>query len=172
MIEKTRRALIRGGTLIIAGALAGCPDSPQRRRELAIRHIEVGNESDAGTELRITVENLGTGSKTEWATFTDVTVLGYSSSGDLVCEKHVGTVEPGTASFLQTLRCDTFPALLTFAADQSPCDDDTFIRVARYNSSAEEDYSWDIENYRECSEGLPPKIPTGISSGTNQTVSE
>lgn len=177
MIKITRRTFLSSSSLFVLGTLAGCPDSPPRQRELVLRHIEVTNRSDGGVRLRVSVENLGTGSPPEWATFTNVSLIGYTAGGEVTCQKDIGTVEPGPASSLLNLKCEQFPVILTFSADQGPCDEDTYIGVATYEHSKETNYSWDIEKQRDCGEGLPPDVsfdqpPANMQTETESTMDE
>jgi len=113
--------------------------------------------SNSGVSIELAVESYLQGRSAEWGTFTNVELLGYSEDGREVCKKRVGTIEPDIESLL-TIECDIIPAILTFRADQSPCDEDTYIGIAVYESSPDAENGWDVDNQRECGEGLPPNV--------------
>jgi len=69
----------------------------------------------------------GVGKSDEWATFHNVSLVGYSESGDLVCEKSLGTLGPNASPHTVNVTCSGFPEVSTFRAAESTCDEDTQI---------------------------------------------
>lgn len=140
--------------------IAGCGafDYP-RQRSLIPTRMQV--ERRNGTwELTVSVEATITGfADVEENSFHDVTLLVYSSEGERVCKEVVGDMIPSgrTIDVEVTTRCTSFPHVITFAADESPCDSNTVIRIARYEGKSEDvGHMWSFRDERRCGEGLPP----------------
>lgn len=138
----------------VTTVLAGCPDYPAASR-LALDNLAI-QETDSGYVLDFVVENHNVRHNAE-ADFHDVSVVGYTKDGKVVCRKHIGNV---THEFDNNdgkpvaLECSDFPHIITFTAAESPCEDDVIINIAVYNDQKD---NWLVDRYsRECDEGLPP----------------
>lgn len=156
---KSRRTLLRSVGLGVLIPLAGCgnPDSTPMRM-LTFREVRT-SETDEGWLVSLDVVNRNEASD-ELGTFHNVELHGYGPSRTEVCSDEIGTVGPdrhqGNSISVEML-CSEFPTMLTYSAEESPCDDEvrTVIKVAVY----EDGDGWSLErNARECSEGLPPDL--------------
>ncbi len=144
----------------VALGLAGCVEISNyhdRDRRLSTGNISVVSESGAGLTLEVEISKSATGGDDEWETFHDVRLLGYTDEGTLVCERSLGDIRNNGDVGTVRLQCDRFPAVITFDARESPCDDDTELKVAFYKGKREEvGHYWLAEENRRCNEGLPP----------------
>jgi len=127
-----RMALERRTLLTVAGSTvcsltAGCVNTAVQNRSLSLRLINIRNTSDGEYKMSVEVLGGGVGKSDEWATFHNVSLVGYSESGDLVCEKSLGTLGPNASPHTVNVTCSGFPEVSTFRAAESPCDEDTQI---------------------------------------------
>lgn len=152
----TRRSIIIATAVGGISTLAGCFPENTPYRRLTARGINVDSREENPT-LIVTVVNDNTIGDSE-ADFTNVSLLGYTNDGRLVCDQYIGrvshewTINNGTEVELE---CAEMPSVVTFDAAESPCDDNTGIDGARYD---EEQEAWILDQPRECGEGLPPAI--------------
>lgn len=140
------------------GAIAGCYDYP-RHRDLIFSGVrKVGRSGDAYV-YEVTPKKSNSGGSDQWETFHDVTLIGYDESGTEVCRENIGDIPESSTGSLDPVRvtCSTDPVMFTYAADESPCDDDTVIGVAVYRTDPNGDSYWWLDEQRECGEGLPPE---------------
>jgi len=140
----SRRALFR--TLAVGSTtfVAGCPDFPPSRT-IDITMVE-WRESQGNVSLNVSVrtrDNTGRG-------FENVTVLGTTANGDVVCSESVGNMsnDGNQEEITVSLDCSTMPAVLLPRSDASPCDDNTNIEIRRFNTSSQ---VWETDEL-ECSE--------------------
>ena len=122
-----------------------------------MRLIQIAEERNGSYRMEMEITKSATGSSDEWNTFHEVRVLGYTRSGELVCEKELGAVSHDGQQTIE-ITCSGFPYLLTFDAAESPCDEDTEIKISTYQgvrTNAETD--WFSSHTRTCNEGLPPE---------------
>lgn len=84
-----------------------------------------------------------------------------------VCSKELGTITENYAGgngLPVEMNCSSFPTMLTYSAEESPCDVEitTQIHIAVY-----EDGRWLHDFYsRDCNEGLPPEPRGEIDDGS------
>lgn len=144
----------------VAGALTltgcyGASDYP-RHRDLSFDGIRVVSSDPTGSVVRVTPEMSWAGDSKDWATFHDVRLIGYSDSNEVVCQERLGNmVGRGPMEPIQ-LTCSEPPVMLTYAADESPCEEDTLIGVAVYRTDPDGESYWWLDGQRQCDEGLPP----------------
>ena len=99
-------------------------------------------------------------------TFHDVRVHGYDENRSEVCSKELGTIEEnhyGGNGLPVQLECSARPTMLTFSAEESPCDKEihTEIDIATYQEGR-----WRLDYFsRECGEGLPPEPRSNTDEG-------
>jgi hypothetical protein len=160
-MNTNRRTVLRWGSLLTAGLSAGCGEvNAPRNREIQLRRIQVKNQTDDTYEMRLQLTKSVTGGSDTWGTFNDVRIVGYSRSGNLVCEKSLGTVKQDGTERYVNVNCIGFPVVFTFDTQESPCDDNTRIMVSIYQGRREGEHYWLSERPRECDEGLPPEVDT------------
>lgn len=141
-----------------------------RKRSLRARDISI-TEGKNQWQLTATVENKATGFDASEGGFSNVTLVAYSKRGEVVCTKSIGTVPSSGEKATQTVQitCDSFPSTITFAADESVCENDTEILVSIYKGQRESaGHYWLAELERECEEGLPPSVPDTTTTPPNQ----
>lgn len=162
MIEMTlsRRQVVWAISAGISAVSAGCYDYP-RSREISFGRISIEEERPDEYVLRLEYVKSATGSSDEWNTFHDVRVVGYSESGELICEKPIGDISKNGGEQSVTVTCSDFPHLFTFDAEESPCDEDTTIMISEYKGIRDEvGHYWLADRERQCTEGLPPPLTT------------
>jgi len=108
-----RRTLLQwlGGSASIA--VAGCGDfiynSPPKK-ELELRDIQAQSTSDGwDVTLRTSLPHTDT--------VRNGTLVGYSRSGELVCQEEIGDLERNGEK--HTLSCSTFPAIISATTDHA-----------------------------------------------------
>jgi hypothetical protein len=157
MIER-REAITQIG-LISIFAISGCADFPPHR-EISIDAISA-SQTESGWTLKVSVVNDNTVGNEE-ANFHNVTVYAYSKHGKEVGERTIGdlTYEYDVNNGKDvTVECRVFPHVVTFDAEESPCDENTDIIIGRYDGKQNGKHVW-ATDYRECREGLPPESST------------
>lgn len=164
-----RRKVLVLASLLGIPAASGCADYPPHR-EISIAAI-AASQTETGWQLELTVANDNTIS-TDEANFHSVTVHVYSKSGNEVGEQDIGTlsheytINDGKDV---TIACSSFPYVVTFSAQESPCEKNTEIMIGRYDGTHDGAYVWTTE-YRECDEGLPPEFSTPESVPSETTT--
>lgn len=158
-----RRNLLNSSVVFITSLLAGCQGDYSAGKTLAVRRVSPKAENEKW-EAEITVANDNVADDSS-ADFHNVTILGYSREGKLLCRKDIGdvTYDEGINNGVElTLTCSEKPDMITFDATEDPSDNKTFIEIAVYSS--ESDY-WVLGRYtRDCEEGLPPNPRRGTTS--------
>lgn len=167
-MTKSRRDLIVGAVSGWLLSLPGCIETglPQRR-DLQFGDIHVEGGGNENYELQIEYEYRAAEGSGSWRSFHDVRLLGYDENRNVVCEEQIGTVGPGDHRFKTEeliTECTGFPYLLTFDAEESPCED-TYIEVVAYLGEKDGQPTWGGDEGRQCDEGLPPSIPDDITPG-------
>lgn len=139
-------------------SLAGCPGDFPKHRELMFDEVMPINDTDGQYRFRITPIKTSSGESEEWQRFHNVTLVGYSASDTLVCEANIGTTGANLPLTLEpvVVECENPPVIFTYRADESPCDEATWIRYAVHRILEGGERSWFLDGLRECGEGLPP----------------
>lgn len=143
-------------------AVAGCPGDFPKHRDLIVGGVERDNNTGEPYRFKITPETSISGGTDEWQTFHNVTLLGYSVSGERVCRAELGTIEASEPPRLEpvVVDCDEYPVVFTYEADESPCDKDTRIGNAIDRTPNDGESLFYIDERRTCGEGLPPELPS------------
>lgn len=128
-----RRSLLGWAGLPLGMAISGCVADYPAGRVLDVWNIEA-SQSNSSVTLNVTVRarnNLEPGG------FHNVEVVGFSKSGDSICSEYVGDLAVGVESSQQTiaLECSTRPHIVGIVADETPCDENTYIEFRGYNAS-------------------------------------
>ena len=131
--EHTRRQIL--GTLAVGvGSVSGCMQNP-RGRFLSIKRVDVSNRgSDSGFEYELVVSHGYSAGPEEWGIFRNVELIGFNDNGTILCRKDIGTLSTRNDEFTVTLHCSEHPDYFSFLTDESPCEDDTRIRVVEWDS--------------------------------------
>lgn len=166
-----RRHLLQAVGAAGISSLSGCGAWDfSRKRSLRAEEISIAQQQEEW-QLTATVENKATGFDSSEGGFSNVTLVGYSKSGDTVCTESIGDVPSTGDGATRTVRttCTTFPFTITFSADESVCEDDTEILVSIYQGRRESvGHYWLADAERECDEGLPPSIPDSTVTPPDQ----
>lgn len=155
----TRREILLSTTIGTLPTISGCADFPAHR-EISIGEIST-TQIESGWNLEMTVVNDNT-INTKEANFHDVKVHVYSQDRTEIGEGTVGelthkhNVNDGKEI---SIKCQSFPYVVTFSAKESPCEKNTDVMIGIYDGKHEGDFIWRTD-YRECNEGLPPKFST------------
>lgn len=158
-----RRTLIQscgGLPVLLAGCVESVPDNTGESTLELVIYPEISS-SDDGWTLVAKVRNVH-----DWqGSFHDVTLLAFSDTGDEVCRKQIGDMLETDESSRQevTVTCETFPAILTATAAESPCEG-AEIEIL-YWSGTDEQRRADLDNDvtawestdRNCDEPIPPE---------------
>lgn len=161
MTRLPRRRLCNALGVSIAISIAGCvtPTDFPRQRSLGIERIEV-EKIDTGWRLTVTVVTGISRFEGAEADFHDVVLLGYDD-GSLACRRRIGDIRNDGGRNLVTveMKCPSLPDVLTFRAEESPCDEDTVISIYEYRGTPEGGgHHWFSTRVRQCNEGLPPDV--------------
>lgn len=95
----------------------------------------------------------------ERADFQDVQLVGYDADRKLVCEEYIGEL-PGMETVQErdiTVECERFPEIITFDAEESPCESEVDIVILYFDRIEDGQFVWDATHNRRCGEGLPPE---------------
>lgn len=156
MIDCTRRHVLRTASLVTIGSLAGCQGDFPAGRILDVDRVSAELENGKW-RVTVKIENINS-AKDPSANFHGVTLLGYSEDRTQVCEKQIGTVSyrnDTNNGINVTLHCKKRPTVLTFEAEESPCNDTVSLGIAVYSNRTE---MWYLNRFtRNCDEGLPPE---------------
>jgi len=132
-VSLRRRQFLGVGLAGVGAALAGCPKTSQRRK-IDFSIVDVRETAD-NWRVQATVRTLDeTGEG-----FSNVSVVGAGSSGEVLCQQHIGAMstdgqmEEREVSF----RCPERPSVLIPDSDASPCDDSTTIETREYDARSE-----------------------------------
>lgn len=109
-------------------------------------------------------------------TFHNITVIGYSRTGETVFREEFGdSTYPGELQKWFTVEPAEFPFIIAVTADESPCTEGLTFEVIRWNGTDAQqletypednpDYAWE-EFERQCNEDLPPQRLLPTSGGT------
>lgn len=122
---------------------AGC-DYP-RHRSLSFSSVQIQRSS--GEYVAEVVPKMSWSAEDEsWATFHNVTLIGYDEHGNQLCTLHLGDVLlSGTGEPIH-LRCTGFPEEFRYRADEDPCGEDTEIDKAVYIGRIDGDHTYRIED--------------------------
>lgn len=153
-----RREVIGIVGLGISALSAGCgnPDA-EPYRMLLFREVSI-QKTKNGWQASFEVVN-NSQARDEFTTFHDVRVHGYSRERTEVCTKQIGTVSDEWTEHNRMsveMNCGAFPMMLTFSAQESPCDEE--VRTVLAIAVFDDDFGWTHDRYaRKCNEGLPPR---------------
>lgn len=154
-----RRILLKQCLSTITVLLAGCLDdtnvSSNGYSHLVLRLLVDVTETESDWQ----VNGTASGSSTVSNVLHNVTVLGYSREGKLICQQDLGDIN-GLDSREFELKCAEFPFLFTAKADETPCDDKVVIEVLSFAGTRDGERVWQIRT-RRCEEGLPPAPLSG-----------
>lgn len=158
MIEEFPRRRFLASSFCLGGiSLSGCSEPKQRSLNFVNIQppIERNGEFVISTDVAAYVKN----GNQDWATFTNVEVVGYEDSGDVVCRKSVGTLPPGENHRESIkLQCPDLPDLLTFTSAESPCDSNALIPVLEIvNTDGSISYNYLAD--KNCQDGDLPTDP-------------
>jgi hypothetical protein len=145
MNESPRRREVLYGTAL--AALYGCMEP--RSRSLRFGSIETSRKPDV-VELHVAVQASSKNAEGDWATFHDVEVVGYRNPETELCRATVGTLAPSETATV-TLDCTSVPPYLTCVAEESPCDNNTWIAVLEHQPSQGGD-GYSPTDPRQCDE--------------------
>jgi hypothetical protein len=90
-------------------------------------------------------------------TIEDITLFAYTKEGSRVAHREVGTLDDSRRMVTIEKRCSGFPAIVTFDAATSVCEN-VMLPIVYIKSpvTPTEDRSWE-QTPRECGGGLPPE---------------
>lgn len=142
----SRRRLL-GALCLTLTPLAGCGKAKSLGIEFTTVHVRDG-ESSVRIEVTVTGEVNGVSQSSSWAEFDDVSVVGYDSGANAICEENVGTIHPRQTATV-VLKCRSVPTYLSFTATQRPCGS-TEMDIWKYDQERAK-FVWVAE--RECEAG-------------------
>lgn len=150
-IQMGRRKMLIGSLTSLTGLLAGCPGDFPSGRELEITRIN-SEQSDSGWTYNITVRRID---NTDRNGFQNVSVVGYSRDGTVLCRVNVGDMIGEEMSLQKdiTLSCNQRPSVIVPQANSSSCEENTLVYVLIYDNDNE---SWDSQPL-ECGDKIPPE---------------
>lgn len=156
MIEVSRRQYMATFASGVGIAMAGCGNyrgNPPPKRELAFTGTLEISELENGYELKVGVSLAHQGG----VTIKDITLLAYDKDGARVARHDVGTLDESRRITDVTTQSSGFPAIITFEAATSACED-LILPLAYVNGSEKgaEDRDWNTTT-RKCGGGLPPE---------------
>lgn len=158
-----RREVLTGGSVLVL-PFAGCADYPPFKRVEFRENIEV-ERNDGSWEISTVAwveSNAGP--------IRGVRFVAFDADGNRTCEQSLGDFgerdghwheEPHVIAI-----CDRFPHVITFATDESLCDEDVPLETEVMRWSGD---GWTNAGDRECDEGLPPE-ETERTSAPKPTV--
>ncbi|MFB9811903.1 hypothetical protein [Haloarcula sebkhae] len=131
--------------------------SEPRNRNLGFKTLSIIPVDSGKFKLEGEVRSSSRNADENWATFHNVSVVGYQSSKSVVFRNYIGTVTPGYDGIrnISTVT-ETLPKFITLVADETPCDDSTDISILTLNEG-EKTYS--EARHRKCKEPELPRIP-------------
>ena len=97
------------------------------------RPVESDNQISIEMEVTATAPDI----ENSAARFQEVSVVGYTTEREIVCQHQIGGVAIGESSDV-TLRCATRPEYLTLSISEAGCEYNTVISVARVNEPGSE----------------------------------
>lgn len=150
-----RRQILSLSVGIFAG-LAGCGE--EQSRTLAFPPGREFSETSSGEwvgDVRVEYQK-GLAGKPEWEAFHNVQVRGFDVNRELVCITDYGDIPAGETR-VREVRCDRFPSILVLTADESPCEDGTYIEYLVYTENYNGNFVWDGTSFRGCNEEIPPE---------------
>lgn len=159
-----RRSVLQFGALSAVTGVAGCsinvntPGNGDRNPTLRVYPgvEQKGDSWKMNLRVRHKSDNI--------ASIHDVTVVAFGEHGQETCYIEVGDFpQGGRYEVDETVPCDSFPAIVTAIAEESPCDGAN-IRMLYYTSKKDPATVDDLTNHslwegrwRECDEDLPPE---------------
>lgn len=160
MIESpNRRMMLRAIGAVGAALIGGCGEACTRSLDFS----DVAVRSDDGEEVTVEVTPQPVASSGGCKGFTDVRLVGYDDSGALVCEHHLGELSTFGERAPVRMSCDAFPTVITYVAEQTPCDAGVEIEVLFYLGKTDSGHTWDGTHNRQCDEALPPSRPERVA---------
>jgi len=170
-----RRNILQLSCLFVSPAVAGCGgdgilDGPPSRR-LRIR-LQRLTQTDREYQLNLTISN----DLVRQGDIDNVTIIAYSESGEIACEKAIGTLGSGNREENVNISCSGFPALIS-AEISNDCNN-VIIDILHWigtDSQKSLNIPDEIPNNtpvyngtetRNCGEPLPPEWFTGTNGST------
>lgn len=137
----TRRRVLRTVFGVSIAWFAGCGGPAARTIE--IKQIESPVERDDALVIPMEIEASARNMDPSAQTFHNVTVVGYTTNQQVICQQEIGTVGVLNTPDIN-LSCSERPDYLTFTIRELNCN--TSVPVYRINEPAgEEDYSYFTE---------------------------
>lgn len=133
MPPSTRRTVLRYCTVPFIAALGGCQGDFPSSRVIDFKDVKVQqNESSWSVETTVrTRDNTN-------RNFHNVTIVGRTEDGKVVCRKTVGnmSLDGNQSGVSVTLDCSGFPANIVPMTDESPCEENTYINKRVYDGES------------------------------------
>jgi len=175
-----RREVLTSVPPVVATSVAGCIEATEsgRHRLLEFSRINIERRTPESYVVQLRVIWSANGKSERWSTFHDVRLLGYTADGEPACNRRLGDIGPRHDNDDQiSVTCSKFPAMFTFDAAESPCDEDTELYISVYQPERDNHF-WKVERQRRCDEGIPPNVsvqepnstPLSAITPTNQTT--
>lgn len=152
----SRRVVLHFAGVLTSIGLIGCTRNRGRNSEpqpVLELHPET-EPTDTGWNMDIWIRH----TSDRAASIHDVTVIAFSNHGEEVCRIDVGDFpQGGRFEERESVTCDTFPAIVSATAQESPCDGASiWITYLAESGEEGEPIAWD-NTPRECDESLPPE---------------
>lgn len=153
MIDISRRHTLRAASCVLFALLAGCPSIFQERyRRLGFSGIDY-LETNGMSTIQFDISFTSVGGTESWRAFHDVRVVGLDTEGNVLCRESVGRIpdrDGVSAAHVEVeLACDTRPDILEIRAAECPCDRDTTLGRAQWDSVDNEPSQY-MYGDREC----------------------
>lgn len=136
----TRRRLL-SLLLIAIGPLPGCfaVDDSYAGLSMDLRNVV---EKNGGYEVTMNAQ-VGVGA--DWEPFRNVSVVGKSEDGTVVCRTFLGDLTRAGDYEPVSFTCEAFPHTITYEIDRDPCGPDTTVQKMVYDDAQNDWVPEDIE---------------------------
>lgn len=128
MVNLLSRRRVLASSTVALGALAGCFGRSSQQRTLIIELHSV-SESDGEYTINMSPRVTVVG---DWEPFRDVTVIGKTKEGSVVCRRELGDITQVGDAEPVTFTCDGLPYTLTYEIAGDPCAGDTTVQKMVY----------------------------------------
>lgn len=153
-------ALCAGGTL---GVVAGC-NRGQKSRELGFESFNLTQTGLFEYDIRTKPIVNGLGNK-EYLTFNSVTLHVFNTQGTELAKKDLGTLSANESTEPVSFSVDGIPAVLTYKAKETLCEEGTSISIATWDRWRDGEYMYDSTKWRKCNEPFPPPFSINRNYG-------
>ena len=134
-----RKALLLAGLSV--ASLAGCLSNPDSHRSLSFTGVGIIEETAESIVIR-TRPDMGV--YRDWEPIREVSVIGYDSSGGVVCEEEIGDITTLQEDLsLVDLSCQQIPHVVTFNS-QNPCGRTISLEARVYEGKQDGEDEWRI----------------------------